>query len=121
MKFVDQFKAVGFIFMLIGGFLELSEPIAYAFKGMYFAIPIDNFILALLSLIGCFIVWRGYLLAGGLLGLIVGSFIHGAGEYFTYRDTAGWYVFLGGAISIIIWLIMIARQVMLKKTPTTNP
>jgi hypothetical protein len=99
---LDQFRDVGSILMLIGGFIELSLPLEYVFDGKYSAIPTMNLILSLLSLIGCVIVWKGNLISGGLLGILVGLCIRGMSDFFIYRDTASGFVVIGGIISIII-------------------
>jgi hypothetical protein len=96
--------------MLIGGFIEFSLPLEYVFDGKYSAIPTMNLILSLLSLIGCIIVWKGSLFAGGLLGIIVGLNIMGMGEFFTYRYAAGELVIIGGVISIIIGFMKSAKR-----------
>jgi hypothetical protein len=107
---LDQFKNVGSVFMLIDGFIEFSLPLKYVFDGKYSAIPTMNLILSLLSLIGCIIVWKGGLFAGGLLGIIVGLSIMGMSEFFTYRYTAGAYVVIGGVMSIIIGFMKSAKR-----------
>jgi LytS/YehU family sensor histidine kinase len=60
--------------------------------------------------IGCIIVWKGGLFAGGLLGIIVGLSIMGMSEFFTYRYTAGAYVVIGGVMSIIIGFMKSAKR-----------
>jgi len=107
---LDQFKDVGSVLMLIGGFIELSLPLEYVFDGKYSAIPVMNLILSLLSLIGCVIVWKGRLFAGGLLGILVGLNIIGMSELFIYRYVAGELVIIGGVISIIIGFMKSARR-----------
>jgi len=49
---------LGSICMLIRGLIGLSLPLKYIFKGFYFAVPSINLILAILALVGCFIVFR---------------------------------------------------------------
>lgn len=107
---LKELEALGPALMVVGGFIELYLPLHYAFRGAYHAIPELNLILALLSFVGCGIVWMGRRIAGGLTGIIIGSWIMGAGEFFEYRVLAGELVLIGGIASIIAGLMKIHQQ-----------
>ena len=97
---LKETKALSVVFMLVGGLLEFTLPMKYIPDGLYYAVPEQNLILAILALIGCIMMWTGYQIAGGMLGIMAGMWMLTVGDYFPYRIVAAESVLLGAVISI---------------------
>ena len=74
-----ELETIGSVLTLIGGILELILPPETLYKlgqnGGIDSFPVVETLLAILAIIGCIIIWKGYSIAGGVMGIVVGILI----------------------------------------------
>jgi len=101
-----ELETIGSILTLIGGLLEFMVPLDAIYKLAQnrgpgpVSFPIEETLLAILAIIGCIIIWKGYSLAGGVMGIVVGILILHSLD-FKYRTFSGVLVIIGGMVSLV--------------------
>ncbi|MGQ9460419.1 MAG: hypothetical protein ACUVRA_04240 [Candidatus Bathyarchaeaceae archaeon] len=100
-----ELETIGSMLTLIGGLLEFMVPLEFLYdlaqnRGPHPAtFPIEETLLAILAIIGCVIIWKGYSLAGGVMGIIVGILILHSLD-FKYRTLSGVLIIIGGMVAL---------------------
>jgi hypothetical protein len=99
-----ELETIGSVLTLIGGILELILPLETLYKlgqnGSIDSFPVVETLLAILAIIGCIIIWKGYSIAGGVMGIVVGILILQSLD-FKYRTVSGVLVIVGGMIALV--------------------
>jgi hypothetical protein len=69
-----ELETIGSVITLIGGILEFLLPLerlySLAQNGGVGSFPVEETLLAILAVIGCVIIWKGYSIAGGVMGIV---------------------------------------------------
>ena len=100
-----ELETIGSVLTLIGGLLEFMVPLETVYELVQNrgpalgSFPIEETLLAILAIIGCIIIWKGYSLAGGVMGIIVGILILNSFD-FKYRTLSGVLIIIGGMVSL---------------------
>lgn len=100
-----ELETIGSILTLIGGLLEFMVPLEAIYnlaqnRGPGPAtFPIAETLFAILAIIGCIIIWKGYSLAGGVMGIVIGILILHSFD-FKYRTLSGVLIIIGGMVAL---------------------
>jgi hypothetical protein len=99
-----ELETIGSVITLIGGILEFILPLETLYKlaqnMSVSSFPIEETLLAILAVIGCVIIWKGYSIAGGVMGIVTGILILQSLN-FKYRTVSGVLIIIGGMIAIV--------------------
>ena len=100
-----ELETIGSVLTLIGGILEFILPLETLYRlaqsgGGIGSFPVGETLLAILAVIGCIIIWKGYSIAGGVMGIVVGILILQSLD-FKYRTVSGVLVIIGGMIALV--------------------
>ena len=99
-----ELETIGSALTLIGGILEFILPLETLYRlgqnGGIGSFPVGETLLAILAVIGCIIIWEGYSIAGGVMGIVVGILILQSLD-FKYRTASGILVIVGGMIALV--------------------
>jgi hypothetical protein len=115
-----ELETIASVLTLIGGLLELMVPLDALYKLAQnqgpSSFPIEETLFAILAIIGCIIIWKGYSLAGGVMGIVIGILILQSLD-FKYRTLSGVLIIIGGmaALAARLWRAAEASPESLKR------
>ena len=101
-----ELETIGSMLTLIGGLLELIVPLDALYNlatkqgSSASSFPILETLLAILAIIGCIVIWKGYSIAGGVMGIIIGILILQSLD-FKYRTLSGVLIIVGGMVALV--------------------